>query len=204
MRLLALALIVFCTFVSPSMAASLSKSYSYFPITGRTLAEIERQLQMRGPQLDSTGRRHPGATNMQFTTRVDYDQSRGHCRISDARVSVNAKIILPQWRERQRADRDVRLIWDTLVRDIKRHEESHLVIAKNHARLLEDSLKRLPRRRNCSVLAQDVERTSANVLAQHDRTQEEFDHVEAINFESRIMRLLEYRLEQIEAGRLKP
>ena len=102
----------------------------------------------------------------------------------------------------RRAEKEVRLIWDTLARDIKRHEESHLSIAKNHGRRLEDRLKALPRRRRCAVLAAEVEKTTARVLAEHDAAQEHFDRVESINFESRFLRLLRYRLEQIEAGRL--
>lgn len=204
MRRAALALIVLGAFLAPSAAATLSKTYSYFPIRGKTLTEIERQLQARGPRLDSTGQRHPGATNLEFNTRVQYGESRGRCLVADARVSVTAKVTLPNWRDRARAEHDVRIIWDTLARDIRRHEESHLVIAKTHARMLEDELKSLPWRRDCRRLVRDVERTSARILATHDEAQERFDRVEAINFESRIMRLLRYRLEQIEAGRLEP
>ncbi|WEX07425.1 DUF922 domain-containing protein [Chelativorans sp. AA-79] len=186
--------------LTPASAASISKTYSYFPIGGMTLPEIEQQLHARGPKLDSTGQRHPGATNMEFTTRIDYAETRGQCSVGNARVSVKAKVILPRWRDRRRAETEVRMIWDTLSRDIKRHEESHLSIAKNHARLLENTLKALPRRKTCRALAQDVKATTQRVLAQHDAAQEKFDRIESINFESRMMRLLRYRLQQIEAA----
>ncbi|WP_309084427.1 DUF922 domain-containing protein [Chelativorans sp.] len=189
-----------CLAAAPATAATISKTYSYFPIGGMTLPEIERQLETRGPKLDSTGRRHPGATNMEFTSRIDYGQSGSQCRVVDARVSVKAKVILPRWRDRRRAETEVRLIWDTLAGDIKRHEESHLSIAKNHARLLEDSLKALPRRQNCRILAQEAEKTTARILATHDAAQDAFDRIESINFESRMMRLLRYRLERAEAA----
>lgn len=201
-RILLVLLLLSSAAVPQAGAATLSKSYSYFSIGGLTLPEIERQLEKRGPKLKSTGQRHPGATNMAFTTQVDYADSGTHCRIADARVLVKAEVILPRWRMYRRAEKEVRLIWDTLARDIKRHEESHLSIAKNHARRLEDRLKALPRRRSCAVLAAEVEKTTARVLAEHDAAQEHFDRVESINFESRFLRLLRYRLEQIEAGRL--
>lgn len=203
MRYLLAAIALVAVSALPLSAAELSMSYSYFPIGGRTLPEIERQLQARGPRLESTGQRHPGATNMRFTTQVDYADERRRCRVADARVKVKARVILPDWRDRRRADGDVRLIWDTLSRDIKRHEESHLSIAKNHARLLEDTLKDLPWRKNCAAMAAEVEAATARILAEHDAAQEHFDRVESINFESRMMRLLRYRLEQIEAGRLR-
>lgn len=187
---------------TPALAASLSRSYSYFPIGGTTLAEIERQLQTRGPKLPSTGQRHPGATNMEFNTSVDYADTGSHCRIADARVSIKAKVTLPRWRDRRRAEEEVRLIWDTLDRDIKRHEESHLIIAKTHARKLEEAIKSLFREEDCDALAAKVKKETARVLAEHDAAQERFDRIELINFERRFMRLLRYRLEQIEAGRL--
>lgn len=202
MRNLLAALALLAVSMPPLSAAELSMSYSYFPIRGRTLPELERQLQLRGPRLESTGQRHPGATNMRFTTQVDYADEGRRCRVADARVTVKAKVILPNWRDRRRADGDVRLIWDTLSRDIKRHEESHLSIAKNHARRLEDTLKGLSSKKDCAAMAGAVEKATAHILAEHDAAQEHFDRVESINFESRMMRLLRYRLEQIERGRL--
>ncbi|MCT7375601.1 DUF922 domain-containing Zn-dependent protease [Chelativorans salis] len=202
MQRVLLALFLLAATVPPLGAVTLSKTYSYFPIGGLTLPEIERQLQTQGPRLESTGQRHPGATNLAFNTRVDYADTGRYCRIADARVSVKANVILPRWRHRRRAENEVRLIWDTLARDIKRHEDSHLSIAKNHARLLEDTLKGLSRQRNCDVLAKKVEKATADVLAKHDAAQQRFDYIESVNFESRLLRLLRYRLEQIEAGRL--
>jgi predicted secreted Zn-dependent protease len=186
----------------PAGAASLSKTYSYFSIGGNTLDEIEAELASRGPHVSASNRRHPGATQMEFTTRLSYSQTPGSCKIVSAQVSVNAKVILPRWRRSRKAEQDVRLIWDTLAADIKRHEESHVVIAKNHAREMEQALKAMDRQKDCRMAAAKAKDVTAKILARHDRAQMEFDRVEGKNFESRIMRLLRYRLEQIEAGRL--
>src|SRR5882757_9098043 len=122
-------------------AANLVKTYSYFSVGGRTLDEIQNQLSKNGPQVKSTGSRHPGATQMAFTSRISYAQSAGSCRIADAVVTLKVKVILPEWRRPRKSDPDVRLFWDTLSADIKRHEERHVEIARNHARALEDALK---------------------------------------------------------------
>lgn len=188
--------------LAPAAAATLSKTYSYFSIGGRTLEDIQAELSKRGPKLLGSGARHPGATRMEFTSKVTYGEKDGVCRVADARVSVKAEVILPRWRQRARAEQDVRLIWDTLSADIKRHEESHIVIAKNHARELEDALKTLPRQRGCPKMAELVKTRSAAILEKHDREQARFDRIEGKGFERRILRLLEYRLRQIEAGRL--
>lgn len=187
----------------PVQAATVSKSYSYFTITGKTLDEIEQQLMTRGPEVKSTGGRHPGATQMEFTSRIGYAEVKSGCAIVSAQVTVKAKVILPRWRQNGKAAQDVKLIWNTLSSDIKRHEESHVVIAKNHARELEQALKAIGKQKSCDVAASKAKATSNRILNAHDRAQEEFDRIEGINFESRIVRLLRYRLERIDAGKLR-
>lgn len=184
--------------LQPVQAADVVKTYSYFNIGGRTLEEIEAELNRRGPQVNKTGKRHPGATRMEFTSRLGYGEKGGTCRIVTASVSVKASVILPRWRKQRGADQDVGLIWDTLASDIKRHEESHIVIAKNHARELEQELKQLRQEKTCAQVAAKAKLLSEKVLAKHDRAQAEFDRVEGINFESRILRLLKYRMERMQ------
>lgn len=193
---------LFCA-IPLAQGASLSKSYSYFSIGGSTLDEIESQLAQRGPQLKNSGKRHPGATRMEFTTRLRYAEGEnGSCEIVQANVSVKARVILPRWRRSKKAEQDVRLIWDTLSADIKRHEESHVIIAKNYAREMEDTLKALYRQKNCQIAAAKAKAITTRLLEKHDRAQIEFDRVEGKNFENRILRLLRYRLERIGDGRL--
>ena len=56
-------------------------------------------------------------------------------------------------------------------------------------------------RASCTQAAEKVKQITERVLAEHDREQAEFDRIENINFESRLLRLLKYRLQQMEAGR---
>ncbi len=186
----------------PLQAAGISKKYSYFTIGGSTLEELEKELNRRGPQVKSTGRRHPGATQMEFKTSVSYAQGEHYCRIQKATVVVKAKIILPRWRSRRRADSQTRIVWDTLSADIKRHEESHVIIAKNHAWEMEKALEALGRAKSCDILEKKGKIITARIHEKHDRAQIKFDKVEGINFEARLLRLLKYRVERIQNGRL--
>lgn len=183
-------------------AASVAKTYSYFTVGGTTVEEIERELKRRGPQVKSTGSRHPGATRMEFTSRVGYSEANGRCSVVSAAVTVKANMILPRWNRRGAASPDTRLIWDTLSADIRRHEESHVVIAKNHARELEEALRTVPRQRDCAAAQARVKEITARILARHDEAQDSFDRIEGRNFESRLLRLLQYRIERIESGQL--
>lgn len=186
----------------PTQAANVVKTYSYFSIGGGTLDEISAQLSKNGPHVKSTGHRHPGATRMAFSTRLGFSEKDGSCQIVSAVVTVKAKVILPKWKRPHHADAGVKLFWDTLSSDIKRHEESHLVIAKNHARELEQALLASGRKKSCQIAKGTAKTITDKILAKHDRAQVEFDRVESINFESRLLRLLQYRIQRIEDGRL--
>jgi predicted secreted Zn-dependent protease len=183
-----------------AQAASVAKTYSYFSIGGSTLDEIEEQLGRHGPEVKGSSQRHPGATRMQFNTRIDYVDYNGRCKVSKAAVTVRAKVILPKWRRSRKAGKDVQVIWDTLASDIKRHEDRHVEIAKNHARDMEKALMRLSPQASCAAVAEQAKALTTRLLTRHDTAQSEFDRVEGINFESRMLRLLRYRLERMQAA----
>ncbi|MET0168825.1 MAG: DUF922 domain-containing protein [Aliihoeflea sp.] len=195
------AIAIFFSATMAADAASVSRSYSYFTIGGRTLGEIETELQKRGPELGTTGSRHPGATRMAFTTRIGYQEENGRCSVSQASVDIAAEVFLPRWRNRGSAEIETTLMWDTLSVDIRRHEEGHIVIARQHALDIERALLDIRNLANCDSAATMAENTSKKMLAEHDAEQARYDNIESINFESRMLRLLDYRLQQIEDGR---
>lgn len=198
MKKIFLPLIIAAAAAAPAAAETLSKSYSYFGVGGTTFEQIESELFKRGPHVKSTGLRHPGATRMNFTTKVGYANDGNHCRIVSADTTVKASIVLPKWRQRRHANAEVRIFWDTLFADIKRHEERHVEIAKAHARELEQTLRRPARYKTCEQAAARAGEISARVLAKHDRAQIEFDRVEGINFENRLLRLLLHRIDRLD------
>lgn len=173
-----------------------SKSFSYFSVGGRTAAELDDELNRRGPQMKNSGSRHPGATKIRFGGSVSYVRRGDKCYVGDARVTVSTNIILPRWKYRRSASKSLGLVWDTLYSDIKRHEERHAEIARQHARDLEQQLKALRPERTCDQLQARVDKITAAAVDAHDKDQARFDRVEAANFNERMLRLLTYRLER--------
>lgn len=189
--------------VPAANAAIVLRKYEYFALNGRTAADLDRELSLRGPKLKTTGQRHPGSTQMRFTNRIKYGSDGKSCRVVDANIVVHAQVHLPRWNQRRTAQPDLALIWDTLSADIKRHEESHIVIARTAAGNMERQIKALPWRRDCATLKNDIDMLTSKLMKQHDLAQLQFDKVEGINFESRFERLLTYRLIR-EFGGQKP
>lgn len=172
------------------------KTYSYFSITGKTAADLDQQLSKHGPLTRNTGARHPGATEIKFGGELTYVEKNGQCSVGTAKVLLNTRILLPRWKNRRRTTAELAFIWDTLLADIKRHEERHAEIARTHARSLERQLAALRPQKSCETLQEMVGKITQSVMDEHDRDQMRFDVVESKNFDARMTRLLKNRLEQ--------
>lgn len=172
------------------------KSISYFQIGGTTAEELDRELERRGPMTRASGSRHPGATQIKFGGELGYVESAGRCRVGSVDVTLDTRLVLPRWKNRKRAKGDIALIWDALSSDIKRHEERHAEIARDYARRLEKTLKSLRPQRDCEAMQAKVTEATDKVVGAHDAAQMRFDRVEAVNFEKRMIRILDYRAKQ--------
>ena len=188
MRHAAFAFLLLLAVPAPADAQTVDRSTSYFTFGGRTLEAIEAELDRRGPAVGAAGVRHPGATRMQFFNKVTYARTSASCQIEKAAVKLDVKVILPRWTGRRGAAQDVAIVWDTLAADIKRHEERHVEIARNHARELQDALGALKPRKTCDTLKADVASTTARILKKHDLAQDRIDRIEGLNFASRFQR----------------
>jgi predicted secreted Zn-dependent protease len=164
----------------------ISKSITYFSVGGRTAEELDKALSERGPMMNSTGARHPGATRIKFGGTVTYVKHGNRCAVGSAKVTLSTRLILPRWKNRRTANRDLALVWDTLASDIKRHEERHAEIARNHARKLEKDFLALKPEADCERMQARVARLSETAIQQHDRDQARFDRTEAANFDATV------------------
>jgi predicted secreted Zn-dependent protease len=184
----------------PSASADVvvRKSISYFQIGGRTAAELDAELSRKGPFTETSGNRHPGATQIRFGGDLTYTRRGTRSAIDDVRVTVETKLILPRWKNRNRATQDMALLWDALSADIKRHEERHAEIARQHAKLLEQRLLKLRPERDCETLQDRVGVVTDEVTIAHDEAQMRFDRIEAKNFQDRMLRILRHRRETQE------
>lgn len=193
-----IAFLVGVPLASASGETVISKSTSYFTIGGRTAAELDKALAAAGPMMKNTGARHPGATRIKFGGTITYVSRGGSCAVGSARVTLSTRLILPRWKHRRQANRDLALVWDTLAADIKRHEERHAEIARIHAREMEKALLALKPEPDCERMQTRVTAVSAEEVERHDKDQARFDRVEATNFDRRMIRLLQYRLESLK------
>ncbi len=184
--------------LAASAEVVVEKSTTYFQIGGRTAADIDAELARKGPFTQASGSRHPGATQIRFGGDLTYTRRGNRCAIDDVRVTVETKLILPRWKNRKQASREMALLWDALSADIKRHEERHAEIARQHAKQLEQRLLKLRPERDCEILQDRVATVTDEVTLAHDEAQMRFDMIESRNFQDRMLRILRYRRESQE------
>ncbi|MFQ0814454.1 peptidase [Brucella anthropi] len=180
-------------------AAAIFREFNYYNVNGKTAADLDKALSRNGPFLKKTGQHHPGAAEIRFDAKVRYGRAPGKaCKVQDVYVNVHAKVSLPRWKQRRKATPELALIWDTLLQDIRRHEESHIVIARSFASEMEREIRGLRTRPDCAALRADIDKVTARLMEAHDKEQQRFDRVETINFENRFARLLTYRMERAQ------
>ncbi|TPP11318.1 DUF922 domain-containing Zn-dependent protease [Rhizobium glycinendophyticum] len=195
-RLWAMLILGALTGLFPNAAQSetiVRKSISYFQIGGTTASDLDDELARKGPFTQATGNRHPGATQIRFGGDLTYTKRGTRCAVEGATVTLETKIILPRWKNRKRASAEMAMIWDALSADIKRHEERHAEIARQHAKLLEARLMKLRPERDCERLQEKVTAVTDEVTRAHDAAQMKFDRIESQNFEDRMLRILRHR-----------
>lgn len=186
-------------FSSNAEASTIYKNINYYTISGTTPTQLDKALTHKGPYVKNTGMHHPGATTISFKPQLKLIKQGDYCKVATVQVDVYAKMSLPRWKQRATTKSiEMALIWDTLSRDIKRHEESHIVIARAHASKIEQAVRQLPAQRDCDTLRKNIEQTSAEILQSHEDAQKHFDKVEAINFEQRFTNLLKTRIKQLK------
>jgi predicted secreted Zn-dependent protease len=191
-RAVVAAVLVTSSMISSAEAASVTKQYSYFDVSGQTTEDIDGDLEKHGPIVN--GVRTPGATRLEFKTTLGYREANGTCRIVSAKVNIHAELVLPRWRGARARDRYVRLMWETLSADIKRVLESRIPIAKKHAREMERSVMTLGTQKSCQTAQAKAKSIHAQILKRHDAEQDEFNQKQAKGAERRLLGQFRSRL----------
>ncbi len=177
-------------------AASISEKTSYFAVRGGTLAELDNDLNRRGPFLAETGIRHPGATQVKFDGKVTYKRTPEGCAVDATNLSLDLEMTLPKWIQPKRVSERTKLIWNTLEKDIRRHENRHAAIAKNWLKRMESAIRNLRAEPNCGAMEEMVNVVTQRYLAGHEQAQVEFDTIEGREVNFRLRRALARAVEE--------
>lgn len=191
LTLLGLIIALLGTPSGPAAAMTVRLSYHYYTISARTIDGLQSALNRYGPYIAETGRHHAAAAIISFQPIIKLAPISAYCRVIQADISIKAQLYLPQWQQRpDNKDSAVTLFWDMLLRDIKRHEEKHITIARHYGNAMERELRNLPYRRHCRQLQQETETVLQRLEQKNNSAQARFDYIEGKNFKQRLNRLV--------------
>ncbi len=156
-------------------------SVDYYRISGNSTAALDREIKRKGPKING-GRHAVAVSRIQIMPNITYSGKGQYCHVSKAKVAVNAKVTLPKWTGRSRANKQMGKAWDNIDRYTRLHESIHVAIAFRIAKEIEDEVLELKQDLSCSSVKRQVANIIDQALVKHDEIQKQFDSDEQERF----------------------
>ncbi len=181
---------LFVLSTTSSAQTSYSTKYSTFNVGGTSVEQIWQSIQKNGPR-SNLGIGHAGYTTFDLESPVRFITKNGKCHISAAKFTMVSSIQLPKWIDNSKSPESVRIFWNALYSDVKRHEEDHVRIAEDAITELANSVKNLKPQRNCDVMNRKISRLASANRRQLNRAQNKFERSEMRSQRKRIADLIQ-------------
>jgi predicted secreted Zn-dependent protease len=153
-----------------------------YAVSGRTSSALERSVSAHGPTIPGMQGRAFAAVETEFLPYFAPQETQGGCRFNrDGRVALRSEVILPEWRQRETADPELREKWDILAEYAVIHEAGHIRISQKYALQLESAF-RAARAPNCTELDAKIVENARTIFSAHRAEQLEFDRTDLVRF----------------------
>lgn len=154
-----------------------SVSVGYYAIKGDSFEALDQQIGLHGPNVEGAGRAL-AATTVRMIPNFRFGYESGACRVLEARVTVNAHVLLPKLASPEALKQALSRAWDNLEQYARLHESVHVSIADRHAAQAEKAILALPPEADCSSLRANAAQAFRREMAEHQRDQLQFDEDE--------------------------
>ena len=159
--------------VDPIPGVKVSTRYLYYPVRGKTPQELSDQIRRFGPFNKWLGRNSIGKADCEIRSPYQFARSSsGQCRLTLFIVNVAATITLPRWDGR--GPSEVRARWETAMRNVRAHEESHRAIAIHSANAIYRALAEF-QPMSCDDFENSLKAMLEGYYAETERNQSRFD-----------------------------
>ncbi len=157
-------------------------SVQYYKISGDSTAALDKQIKLKGPKIEG-GRHAVAVARIKMIPSVTYTPHGQGCDVTKANVKVDAKVTLPKWTGRAKANKQLKKAWDNIDRYTRMHESIHVAIAFRFAKDMENTLVGLKGKGDCASLRTQAGLIIDRYLEDHDKVQKKFDADEKKRFE---------------------
>jgi predicted secreted Zn-dependent protease len=146
-------------------------SYAYYPVSGRSHAEIVSSVRRYAPR---AGRAY-GIGFIDFHPDYDTVSKNGECRVTRAETGLAIQLKLPEWKGPKDAPRSAVRLGRHFEKSIRSHELQHVKIAESYARRISRDLLKLKPEKNCWALRRAANELIKHIKRQHIASQKAFD-----------------------------
>ena len=149
-------------------------SVGYYNVNGETFDELDQDIRLHGPNVTGVGKAL-ASTDLRMVPKIKYARQRHGCKVSSARVNVNARVTLPRHTNEAGLRSELASAWQNLEEYAKIHEAVHLAIADRYALIMEEAILDLPGQNTCDVMRQQAKQTFSVLFQHHHEEQLAFD-----------------------------
>ena len=156
-------------------------SIDYYRISGNSTADLNAEIKRKGPKING-GYHAVAVARIKMFPKITYERIDAGCRVESAKVTVDARVTLPQWTGRDTASKQLRQAWDNIDRYTRLHESTHVNMAFSYAKQIEDEVLKLPVMSSCDKLRASTKKVVDRKLKEHDAAQRQYDADEQKRF----------------------
>ncbi len=146
----------------------------WYPISGSTRAELQREMALHGPHDDEGV--HAGMTRTWTNWHVQFGGGNANpCYMQAVQVTVHDTVTLPLWTPPLHPDSDLVAEWGRFVTMLGRHEAGHRDIALDGAGEIATKLASLSSRASCADMLAAANAEGQAILAASRERQKQYD-----------------------------
>jgi predicted secreted Zn-dependent protease len=141
----------------------------YYDVSGASLDQLRAQMSARGTD-GWAGHTHTHVA-YHFTTQP----TSGGCRVDEVTVTLDARVRLPRWVDRDAAPAQAQGEWDRLMSRLVDHEGGHVRIGQSSADAVERAVRETTPASSCQDVAARAKGRADAVLALLPQQQADYD-----------------------------
>ncbi|HZS60042.1 MAG TPA: DUF922 domain-containing protein [Gemmatimonadaceae bacterium] len=146
----------------------------WYPISGSTRGELQREMALHGPHDDEGA--HAGMTRTWTNWHIHLGGGNANpCYMQTIEVTVHDTVTLPLWTPPLHANSDLVAEWGRFVTMLGRHEAGHRAIALDAAGAIANALAGTPSRASCSDMLAAANAQGQAILASTRERQKQYD-----------------------------
>jgi predicted secreted Zn-dependent protease len=153
----------------------ITETVSRYSISGLNPDELRAAMDNSGPTVGNG--RYNASTEYFVKWDSDYEQNAAGCKITSARVSVNANYTFPEWQDYANSSIVRQNDWDKFISMLKQHERGHAAHGVQAAREVEAMLARLPMMTDCTQLEKTAKEKTDIIISKYKVIDADYDRI---------------------------